>query len=91
VHGGGGTASFHGDPEAGQLQICITDNGTGIAEETLHRATLERGYTTAGSLGLGFSLMYSAADRVYLLTGATGTTLLLEQSRESPGARELWF
>lgn len=91
VHGGGGAATLYGDPATGQLQVCITDTGAGIAVENLHRATLERGYTTAGSLGLGFSLIYSAADRVFLLTGATGTTLLLEQHRESAGARDLWF
>ncbi len=79
VHAGGGVATLHGTPGGGCLQVRITDYGGGIAEEALHRATLERGYTTKGTMGLGFSLMHSAADRVYLFTGSSGTTVILEQ------------
>ncbi|MBC7807452.1 MAG: ATP-binding protein [Akkermansiaceae bacterium] len=79
VHGGGGTATLHGVPGGGQIQVCVIDTGEGITDDNLHRATLERGYTTAGSLGLGFSLMHSVADRVYLLTRPTGTTVVVEQ------------
>lgn len=79
VHAGAGAATVHGVADGMQMQICVTDTGSGIADDNLHRATLERGYTTAGSLGLGFSLMHSVADRVYLLTRSSGTTVILEQ------------
>jgi hypothetical protein len=45
---------------------------------------LERGFTTAGSLGHGFWLMLNTVDRVWLLTGPTGTTLVMEQSASPP-------
>ncbi len=67
------------------LQIWVTDHGKGIAWDSLHRATLERGYTTASSLGHGFWLMLKTCDRVYLLTGAGGTTVVLEQDCEPSG------
>ena len=88
VHGGGsGEGRVHADPEpsrSGPLQIWIQDQGAGIAEETLHRATLERGYTTAGSLGHGFWMILKTCDRIYLLTGPTGTTVVLEQEPQEP-------
>jgi PAS domain S-box-containing protein len=88
VHGGGtGEGRVHAAPEpgsSGPLQIWIRDQGTGIAEEALHRATLERGYTTAGSLGHGFWMILKTCDRVYLLTGPTGTTIVLEQEPQEP-------
>jgi PAS domain S-box-containing protein len=83
VHAGGGEARLHAGPD-GVVQIWIEDRGKGIAEETLHRATLERGYTTAGTLGHGFWMMLQTCDRIWLLTGPTGTTVVLEQGREAP-------
>ena len=62
----------------------IEDTGNGIAVNTLHRATLERGFTTAGSMGHGFWMMLKTADRVWLLTGAGGTTVVIEQDRAEP-------
>ncbi len=41
--------------------------------------------TTAGTLGHGFHMMLRTADRVFLLTGPGGTTLVLEKEREAPG------
>jgi anti-sigma regulatory factor (Ser/Thr protein kinase) len=52
---------------------------------------LERGYTTAGSLGLGFSLMHSVADRVYLFTRPSGTTVVLEQGAVPESQEETRF
>lgn len=49
--------------------------------DRLHRATLERGYTTAGTLGHGFWMILKTCDRLYLLTGTNGTTLVMEQDR----------
>ena len=84
VHGGGGEARVCASPSGDILQIWITDGGKGIGMDFLHKATLERGFTTTGTLGHGFWLMMKTADRLYLLTGETGTTLLLEQERTPP-------
>lgn len=90
IHGGeinvaGGTeARIHGDGASGRLQVWVRDRGAGIALDRLHRATLERGYTTAGSLGNGFPIMIQTAERTYLMTGAMGTTVILEQGRFAP-------
>jgi PAS domain S-box-containing protein len=84
VHAGGGQGRVYADPEKGRIQVWIQDRGKGIALDNLHRATLERGFSSAGTMGQGFWVMLKTADRVYLLTGAGGTTLVLEQNREAP-------
>lgn len=83
VHGvdGGGEAYAN---ERGTVQVWVTDHGRGIDMEHLPRATLERGYTTAGTLGHGFWLMLNTVDRVWLLTGPSGTTVVLEQDCDAP-------
>ncbi len=82
VHAGGGTGIVsvtNGDT----VQVRIEDHGHGIAVESLPRATLEKGYTTAGTLGYGFKMMLEAVDRIWLLTGSEGTTVVIEQDRLS--------
>ncbi|HEX5322360.1 MAG TPA: PAS domain S-box protein [Capsulimonadaceae bacterium] len=61
------------------LQVWIRDVGSGIDLAHVHRATLERGFTTHGTLGHGFWLMLNTCDRIWLLTGTSGTTVVLEQ------------
>jgi len=78
VHAGGGEGRVHACADL--VQVWIQDRGTGIEMGSLHRATLERGYTTAGSLGHGFWLTLKTADRVYLLTGTLGTSVVVELS-----------
>lgn len=82
VHGGGGVAQVYASH--GRVQIWIEDNGRGIDLKHLPRATLERGYTTHGSLGHGFFLMLNFCDRLYLLTGPNGTTVVIEQNATPP-------
>ena len=85
VHGGGNAAGrIFLDDQKGLIQVWIEDQGKGIAAPTLHRATLERGFTTAGTMGHGFWMTLQSADRIYLLTGASGTTVVLEQERDEP-------
>ena len=84
VHGGGGSARVLSDSQNGRVQVWIQDSGTGIALNHLHRATLEPGFTTTGTLGQGFALVLKTCDRMYLLTGTTGTTIVLEQNCEAP-------
>jgi anti-sigma regulatory factor (Ser/Thr protein kinase) len=82
VHAGGGEARIH--TASGQVQVWVEDAGRGIDLSSLPQATLERGYTTAGSLGHGFFMMLNFADRIYLLTGPDGTTVVLEQYQTPP-------
>jgi anti-sigma regulatory factor (Ser/Thr protein kinase) len=83
VHGVDGTGEVYANAR-GTVQVWVTDRGQGIDMENLPRATLERGYTTAGTLGHGFWLMLNTVDRVWLLTGSTGTTVVLEQDGDAP-------
>lgn len=69
---------------AGAVQVWIADKGKGIELSQLHRATLERGFTTQGSLGHGFWLMLRTSDRIWLHTSSEGTTVVLEQQRCMP-------
>jgi hypothetical protein len=43
-----------------------------------------RGYSTAGTQAEGFLMMLATIDRLWLLTGPAGTTVVLEQGREAP-------
>jgi anti-sigma regulatory factor (Ser/Thr protein kinase) len=84
VHAGGGEGHVCASPDGRAVQVWVRDRGSGIAVNSLHRATLERGFTTAGTMGHGFWLMLKTCDRVWLLTGPGGTTVVLEQEREAP-------
>lgn len=84
VHAGGGVGQVFGNAETGRVQVWIADHGAGIELASLPRATLERGYSTAGTFGHGFWLILQTCDRVYLLTGALGTTVVLEQAIVTP-------
>jgi PAS domain S-box-containing protein len=83
VHGRGGFGRVYYKP--GEMaQVWIEDKGTGISLMNLPRATLECGYTTAGTMGCGFSFILKTADRLWLLTGPTGTTLVIENDIAKP-------
>ena len=79
VHGGGGQGRVCGGADT--VQVWVEDQGAGIDVASLPQATLEKGYSSAGTLGHGMKLMLSTADRVWLLTGPLGTTVVLEQDR----------
>jgi PAS domain S-box-containing protein len=84
VHGGGGEGSVYTDEARQRVQVWIRDHGPGIREEALHRAVLEKGYSTAGTFGVGFWLVLRTIDTVYLLTSPQGTTVVLEQAAVAP-------
>lgn len=84
LHGGGGKWRVYVDTDRCRIQVWIRDRGTGIDDRHLHRATLEKGFSTAGTLGCGFWMMLGTADRVYLMTSRTGTTVVLEQEKAPP-------
>ncbi len=81
VHAGYGNVSVTSSPKT--IQVHIRDSGTGIAVASISRATLERGFTTAGSLGHGFKLILQCVDRIWLETGPTGTVIVIEQDKVS--------
>lgn len=83
THGGGsgtGRVSVGAD---GTVQVRIEDQGGGIELASLPKATLARGFSTKASLGHGFKMMQQV-DRVYVLTGPGGTTVVLEQAQAAP-------
>jgi PAS domain S-box-containing protein len=80
VHGGGGTARICCDPD-GPIQVWFSDHGRGISMHQMPRAVLERGFTTAGTMGHGMKMMMQTVDRIWLLTKSDGTTIVLEQCK----------
>jgi anti-sigma regulatory factor (Ser/Thr protein kinase) len=72
-HAGGGRACLCRTPEG--LLLLVEDDGPGIPSLSLPDVALRRGYSTAGTLGVGYKIMISFADRTYLGTGPKGTTV----------------
>lgn len=80
-HGKGGQATVWtiGD----SVTVQIADNGSGIAPAHLARATLEQGFSTRVSLGMGFHLMLQSTDTLALCTDIHGTIVFLQVSNKS--------
>ena len=83
VHAGTGVGHVF-THERGTVQVRVEDGGKGIAVSDLPNATLRSGYSTAGTMGHGFKMILKTVDRVHLLTGAAGTTVVIEQDRAAP-------
>ncbi len=81
-HAGGGTASLHRINDC--LMIVVSDQGKGMEALALPEVALKRGYSTAQSLGMGYKAILSVADRVYLATGPTGTTVGIQMGLHAP-------
>lgn len=62
--------------------ILIEDRGPGIHFANLPRAVLTAGYSTAPSLGMGYSILLEMADALYLCTHTGGTSVLMLVSRK---------
>lgn len=75
-HARGGQASLHKLPDA--LLFVCEDHGPGIYHINLPQATLQKGYSTAQSLGMGYKGIIHLADKVNLATGSSGTTVAVE-------------
>ncbi len=75
-HAGGGTYQLFARDD--RLQVLIRDEGPGIDFRTLPRATLQRGFSTASSLGMGFTIMLQVCERVLLSTRPGRTSVVLE-------------
>ena len=86
-HAGMGTVSLH---RTGNALICIVeDRGPGIQALSIPDVALTRGYSTVGTLGMGYKIMISLADRVYLETGPEGVTVAIEMMLEPARERTL--
>jgi anti-sigma regulatory factor (Ser/Thr protein kinase) len=81
-HVGSGSTSLH--RQADTLIFVVSDLGPGIEAINLPEVALKRSYTTAVSLGMGYKAMISLADRIYLSTGPTGTTVAIEMHLHKP-------
>lgn len=77
-HAGSGHASLFRKGDS--LVFMISDSGPGIGALALPDVALIKGYSTAGTLGMGYKLMIQSADRIYLATGPGGTTVAAEVS-----------
>lgn len=82
THGGGSGTGVLSVGDDGTVQVRIEDHGLGISLETLPNATLQRGFSTKSSLGHGFKMM-QYVDKVFVLTGPTGTIVVLQQALET--------
>ncbi len=70
------------------LQFCVRDSGPGINFNNLPSATLTPGFSTVGTLGMGFTIMLNQSDRVLLATGPGETYLVMEMNLQgSPPAQ----
>ncbi len=79
-HAGGGKARLCRRPDG--LLFVMADHGPGIPALRIPDVALRRGYSTAGTLGMGYKVMIAFADKVYLATGQKGTTVAVEMKTE---------
>lgn len=85
-HGGGGTASLYNKNDT--FRFIVSDHGPGIEALAIPELALKPRYTTAASLGVGYKVMISLADKVYLATGPKGTTVAMEKKIDCPACKE---
>ena len=57
------------------LTLVVSDRGSGIPALALPDVALRPGFSTAGTLGMGYKIMLQFADKVYLATSTAGTAV----------------
>ncbi|MCE5323370.1 PAS domain S-box protein [bacterium] len=72
-HAGGGQASIHRATDS--LMFIVSDCGPGIEAMTIPQVAFVKGYTTAGTLGMGYKIIIALAEKVYIATSNVGTTV----------------
>jgi PAS domain S-box-containing protein len=75
-HAGGGKTSLHRVNDS--LMVVVSDEGKGMEALSLPEVALVRGYSTVGSLGMGYKAVLSISDKAFLATGPTGTTVAIK-------------
>lgn len=68
--------------EGEDASILIEDKGPGISFTNLPNAVLTPGFSTAPSLGMGYSILLEMSDALYLCTHPGGTSVMLQVSRK---------
>jgi anti-sigma regulatory factor (Ser/Thr protein kinase) len=85
-HAGNGEARIwlNGD----NARVVVSDHGHGIQPTNLARATLETGYSSRATLGMGYALMLETVDRLALCTSDSGTSVLIDVNFRPRAANE---
>jgi len=73
-----------------RIVVRVSDRGPGIRAENLPATILLPGFSTAVSLGMGYTMMLNLADHVWLSTGPQGTIVQMDR-RIRPGDAEDGF
>lgn len=60
-----------------EVWVLVEDDGPGLRPELLPQATLQKGFSTAISMGMGFPLMLELLDHVKIASNDEGTRVLL--------------
>lgn len=79
-HADRGTVAVRTTPTTATIRI--EDVGPGIDFAHLPNAVLAAGFSTAPSLGMGYSILLEMMDRVHLSTNTSGTIILLEIQKQ---------
>ncbi|WP_076557708.1 HD domain-containing phosphohydrolase [Salimicrobium flavidum] len=74
--------------EDGRIRIVVSDNGAGIPLEDIPKAALYAGYSSSESLGQGYHLLLTFADRVLLSTDGDGTVLIIEKKLDDQSEQD---
>lgn len=83
-HAGGGCVTMH-RADASVIAV-VSDRGPGIPALVLPDVALRPGYSTAGTLGMGYKMMIRFSDKVWLATGPGGTTVAVEVALQAAEA-----
>jgi anti-sigma regulatory factor (Ser/Thr protein kinase) len=75
-HAGSGSCQLF--RRGGTVQVAVSDTGPGIDFRLLPKATLLPGFSSAQSLGMGFTIMLDLSDRILLATAPGRTRVVLE-------------
>ncbi len=79
-HAGEGRVSLHRTADG--FTCVVSDSGPGIGAMALPDLALTKGYSTAGTMGLGYKLIIEFADKVYLASDREGTTVAMDMAIE---------
>lgn len=65
------------------VRLVVLDHGLGMDFNKLPNMIFLKGFSTKISLGVGFSIIYKFADKIYLSTSKNGTFLVMDFLKES--------
>ncbi len=87
-HAGGGIMKL-GSTGPNCIWALVSDKGSGMDALALPKATLMSGYSTKPSLGMGYTIILSFADKVLLNTSKDGTSVLIEKNIGEPAISKI--